>query len=99
MKLSRRQQVLLYSCGRQAHGLTGACPPLLPQAKEFGEAEVWMNERMMRFAPDACARFLTAFADQGTGPRKEDACIWLVWKDEGMDTLYDLILVSTCSLS
>ena len=40
------------------------------QAKEFGEAEVWMNERLMRAAPSCFARFITAFEDgnrQNTG--------------------------------
>lgn len=35
----------------------------MKKATEFGEAEVWMNERMMRYAPDAVARFITAFSD------------------------------------
>ena len=33
------------------------------QAKEFGEAEVWMNERLMRAAPKCFAQFITAFED------------------------------------
>lgn len=33
------------------------------QAKEFGEAEVWMNERLMRAAPQYFAEFITAFGD------------------------------------
>ena len=33
------------------------------QAKEFGEAEVWMNERLMRAAPQYFAEFITAFED------------------------------------
>ena len=33
------------------------------QAKEFGEAEVWMNERLMRAAPAYFAEFITAFED------------------------------------
>ena len=45
------------------------------QAKEFGEAEVWMNERLMRVAPDNFAKFITAFEDgdevtPGEGPAK-----------------------------
>ncbi len=31
------------------------------QAKEFGEAEVWMNERMMRTGGNHVAEFITAF--------------------------------------
>ena len=33
------------------------------QAKEFGEAEVWMNERLMRAAPRFFAKFITAFEE------------------------------------
>ena len=36
---------------------------ILVQAKEFGEAEVWMNERLMRAAPQYFAQFITAFED------------------------------------
>ena len=36
---------------------------ILLQAKEFGEAEVWMNERLMRAAPQYFAQFITAFED------------------------------------
>jgi hypothetical protein len=36
---------------------------LLLQAKEFGEAEVWMNERMTRASPSSCAEFLGGFLD------------------------------------
>jgi hypothetical protein len=83
-------------------------PPTL-QAKEFGEAEVWMNERMSRAAPDACARFLGAFqAPSATGPSAGKAVggkaplgkrapvdddVWLVWADEGDATLSDLMTV------
>ena len=42
------------------------------QAKEFGEAEVWMNERLMRAAPQYFAEFITAFEDneQRIGPQR-----------------------------
>ena len=35
----------------------------MKKAKEFGEAEVWMNERMMRAAPNAAAEFITGFGE------------------------------------
>ncbi len=35
----------------------------MKKAKEFGEAEVWMNERMMRCNPNAVAEFITGFSD------------------------------------
>lgn len=68
------------------------------QAKEYGEAEVWMNERMMRTSPLSCAEFLGAFLDSPSapvGPAGAAAglggCVWLVWRDEGECTLYDMM--------
>jgi hypothetical protein len=58
------------------------------QAKEFGEAEVWMNERLMRVAPAHIAEFITAFED---GSGKVGDPLWLVWRYEGDNTLYDLM--------
>ena len=49
------------------HGGSPKHPTVSPQAKEFGEAEVWMNERLSRHAPGACAEFITAFKDKGAG--------------------------------
>lgn len=74
-------------------------PPFVNvQAKEYGEAEVWMNERMMRTSPLSCAEFLGAFLDTPStpvGPAGAAAglggCVWLVWKDEGECTLYDMM--------
>lgn len=59
---------------------------VLKKATEFGPAEVWMNERMMRAAPKVAANFITAFADG----RAEDP-LWLVWSYEGGSTLADLM--------
>ena len=49
------------------------------QAKEFGEAEVWMNERLMRVAPSSFAKFVTAFEER-TGPEdsRDNKLLWLV---------------------
>lgn len=63
-------------------------PVILKKATEFGEAEVWMNERMMRAAPSACAAFITAFSES-TG-RSNDATV-LVWAYEGDFTIADLM--------
>ena len=61
------------------------------QAKEFGEAEVWMNERLMRASKRKFAEFLTAFEEEapggGSGP------LWLLWQYEGDCTLADLMAV------
>lgn len=70
------------------------------QAKEFGEAEVWMNERMMRHSPRCAAEFLGAFLDAppagAVGPAGAavglgGSSVWLVWRDEGENTLYDMM--------
>ena len=58
---------------------------VLVQAKEFGEAEVWMNERLMRVAPSSFAKFVTAFEEQnqvvvkpGTQQTRQETLLWLV---------------------
>lgn len=72
---------------------------ILIQAKEFGEAEVWMNERLMRAAPGAFAEFVTAFEETQTAKqraklkaRNEPIPLWLVWKFEGDYTLWNLMI-------
>jgi hypothetical protein len=57
-----------------------------------------MNERMMRTSPLSCAEFLGAFLDSPSapvGPAGAAAglggCVWLVWRDEGECTLYDMM--------
>lgn len=74
---------------------------MAPQAKEFGEAEVWMNERMMRATSSAAAEFVTAFQDDppGTASSSSSSSIWLLWRDEGESTLYDMMTVSAGALS
>jgi len=37
---------------------------VVKRAKEFGEAEAWMNERMARAAPEAVAGFVAAFEER-----------------------------------
>lgn len=65
---------------------------LLLQAKEFGEAEVWMNERLMRAAPGCFAEFLTAFeAEETASKNKGPEPLWLIWQYEGDYTLFDLM--------
>ncbi|KAL4422647.1 hypothetical protein ABPG75_008844 [Micractinium tetrahymenae] len=61
---------------------------IIKKAKEFGEAEAWMNERMTRVAPKAAAEFVTAFSE---GRGKVGDSTWLVWAYEGDDTLADLM--------
>jgi hypothetical protein len=59
---------------------------IIKKANEFGEAEVWMNERLSRAAPQSCATFLTAYPD---GIARLGAPLVLVWKFEGQMSLYD----------
>ena len=56
---------------------------IVKKAFEFGEAEVWMNERMQRACPKRVPGFIDAFQDP-----KNDA-LWLVWNFEGEGTLAD----------
>ena len=52
------------------------------QAKEFGEAEVWMNERLMRVAPVSVAEFITAFEEPRPETKRRKSAapepLWLV---------------------
>lgn len=65
---------------------------IVKKAKEFGEAEVWMNERMMRIAPEAVAQFINAFEDdQPAGKGEGAAPLWLVWRYEGDSNLFDMM--------
>eukprot|EP00884_Botryococcus_braunii_P013258 jgi/Botrbrau1/21933/Bobra.0249s0056.1 len=71
-----------------ANGKSTSKDVIVKKATEFGEAEVWMNERLMRVAPNHIAQFITAFEDD-TGKLGEP--LWLVWRYEGDNTLYDLM--------
>ncbi|KAG2452996.1 hypothetical protein HYH02_002333 [Chlamydomonas schloesseri] len=82
-------------------------PIIIKKAKEFGEAEVWMNERMSRVAGHHVAEFVTAFDESlnvplpaAAGKRPAPAqptspldanSIWLVWVYEGDNTLSSLM--------
>ena len=83
-----------------SHCLLSLSRPSSPslQAKEYGEAEVWMNERMMRLGGDHIATFVTAFDERkrkvaAAAALTESSCIWLVWRDEGAATLDKLMQV------
>ncbi len=67
-------------------------PVIVKKAKEYGEAEVWMNERVMRIGGKHCAEFITAFDESDPSSNTNsplDDAIWLVWKYEGNNTLWD----------
>lgn len=67
-------------------------PIIIKKAKEFGQAEVYMNERMMRLGGQYCAEFITAFGEKApkVGNVLDDA-VWLLWRYEGDNTLFDAI--------
>jgi serine/threonine protein kinase len=62
---------------------------IIKKATEFGEAEVWMNERIMRAAPGVAATFITAFSES-RDPMPGDP-LWLLWDFEGTYSLSDLM--------
>jgi serine/threonine protein kinase len=87
--------------GELADPESGAARPVIAKrATEFGEAEVWMNERVARAAPGAAAAFVAAFPDGagdaarlGAGPRPAagSAPLWLVWEYAPGATLAELM--------
>lgn len=64
-------------------------PVVVKKATEFGEAEVWMNERLTRAAPRHIAQYIGAFNDDNPAPGSP---LWLVWKYEGDYTLSELMI-------
>jgi len=63
---------------------------VLKRATDYGEAEVWMNERLQVACPGACADFVSAF--EGPPAKKgDDPPLWLIWKFEGKKTLFQLM--------
>ncbi|CAI5473058.1 unnamed protein product [Closterium sp. Yama58-4] len=76
---------------------------IVKRATEFGDVELWMNERVRRACPDVCAEFLGGFMVKGskgktgagkflapaaTGTSDE---VWLVWRYEGDSTFADIL--------
>jgi len=73
-----------------AEGVNDGKSYVLKRCSDYGEAEMWMNERVQIACAGACADFVTSFA----GPpvkRGEDDSLWLVWKYEGSSTLFELM--------
>eukprot|EP00249_Psilotum_nudum_P017409 c26309_g1_i1 orf=114-1907(+) len=63
---------------------------VVKKASEYGAAEVWMNERVRRACPNACADYIYGFLEKSS-KGKGDA-FWLVWRYEGDATLSNLML-------
>jgi hypothetical protein len=56
----------------------GPVEVVVKKATDFGVEEAWMNERVRRACPEACAEFLDAFEDSATKGRP----LWLIWTYE-----------------
>lgn len=68
---------------------------VIKRAKEFGDVEMWMNERVRRACPDVCANFLGAFKEVKPGKAGKaggEEEIWLVWDYEGDSTFADVLM-------
>jgi len=63
---------------------------VVKKAYEYGEAEVWMNERLERVCPSRVPKFIDAF--EGPEEKGKGKPLWLVWKFEGEATLADAIM-------
>ncbi|CAI5486899.1 unnamed protein product [Closterium sp. Naga37s-1] len=79
---------------------------IVKRVTEFGDVELWMNERVRRACPDVCAEFLGGFMERapgskrktGAGKEQKDASstatdgeVWLVWRYEGDSTFADIL--------
>ncbi|MCO5571841.1 hypothetical protein L7F22_025589 [Adiantum nelumboides] len=61
---------------------------VVKKANEYGAVEVWMNERVRRACPKACADYVYGFLEKSSKSKGEE--YWLVWRYEGDATLSDL---------
>ena len=94
---------------------------VLKRCKDYGEAEIWTNSRLMRACPNAIAKYQGAFyapkekkakpmvsegsiwkraanmaknardAALESGGDEDDEVLWIVWKFEGSQTLFQLM--------
>ncbi|KAH7283410.1 hypothetical protein KP509_34G006000 [Ceratopteris richardii] len=62
---------------------------VVKKANEYGAVEVWMNERVRRACPKACADYIYGFLEESS--RSKDEGYWLIWRYEGDATLADLM--------
>jgi len=63
---------------------------VLKRCTDYGEAEMWMNQRVQTACAGACANFVTSFVGPPSKKGQDDA-LWLVWKYEGSSTLFQLM--------
>jgi serine/threonine protein kinase len=77
---------------------------VLKRAKEFGETETWMNERVNRALPGVCARLVDSFEIKPTGEKKSSSEffgksgereLWLAFSYEGDKNLQEYLLDPT----
>jgi len=64
---------------------------VLKRATDYGEAEYWMNSRLQIACPGACADYVYCFEGPPANKGDDEPSLWLVWKYEGRQTLFDLM--------
>eukprot|EP00667_Euglena_gracilis_P003994 EG_transcript_4006 len=79
------------------HPISGRQEPLvLKRARQFGQAEVWMNQRVSRAVPGVCAEMIDSFETKPTWEERPSALgfgttgkkeLWLAFAYEGDFTL------------
>ncbi|KAG6543453.1 hypothetical protein Mapa_015123 [Marchantia paleacea] len=76
------------SRNKETHVILKKAKPNIRGASEMHDAEVYMNHRVQRTSPSACAEFLgtTSVSSSQTHGRLTEG-LWLIWKFEGGRTL------------
>lgn len=74
-----------------ATGVNDGKDYVLKRATDYGEAEMWMNQRLQIACPGACADFVSAFEGPPIKRGDDEPSLWLVWKFEGKQTLFELM--------
>ncbi|BBM98878.1 hypothetical protein MPTK1_1g16910 [Marchantia polymorpha subsp. ruderalis] len=76
------------SQNKETHVILKKAKPNIRGASQMHDAEVYMNHRVQRTAPNACAEFLgtTSVSSSQTHGRLTEG-LWLIWKFEGGRTL------------
>ena len=74
-----------------ATGVNDGKDYVLKRATDYGEAEMWMNQRLQIACPGACADFVSAFEGPPIKRGDDEPSLWLVWKFEGKKTLFELM--------
>lgn len=71
---------------------------MLKRAREFGQAEVWMNERVSRADPTCCARLVDSFEIQPDPERKKHPCALRLYLWHNSFILFYIFFMQLCCL-